>query len=192
MEPAVDLSLHPPQPHSQTLLVVNKLLTTTAEQLNAFGSQCEEKLIAMHYKMQRLETGVKLLESKLSSLPGASTSAPTSSSTAAASTVPTPTPTAATPEGTAATQGDPTQAVAAEAPAAAAEAPAEVQAGPKVKDDPRFAKYFKMVNFGVPKQVVSLKFQQETGCDPALLDTPDAPAPPGAPADEDDSDEDDD
>ena len=48
-----------------------------------------------------------------------------------------------------------------------------------MKDDPRFAKYFKMVNFGVPKPVVCMKFQQETGLDPALLDTPDAPAPEG-------------
>ena len=60
----------------------------------------------------------------------------------------------------------------------------------KIKDDPRFAKYFKMVNFGVPKQVVSLKFQQETGMDPALLDTPDAPAPPGGVEEDSDSDSD--
>ena len=31
----------------------------------------------------------------------------------------------------------------------------------------------------------------ETGCDPSIMDTPDAPAPPGAPPDDDDSDEDD-
>ena len=48
-----------------------------------------------------------------------------------------------------------------------------------IKDDPRYAKYFKMVNFGVPKPVVTMKFQQETGLDPALLDTPEAAAPPG-------------
>ena len=62
MEPAVDLTLHPAQPASQTLLVVNQLLSQSAEQLNAFAATCEDKLIAMHHKMQRLETGVKLLE----------------------------------------------------------------------------------------------------------------------------------
>jgi hypothetical protein len=76
----------------------------------------------------------------------------------------------------------------------AAEAPtAPASDGPKIKDDPRFAKYFKMVNFGVPKPVVCIKFQQETGMDPALLDTPDAPAPPGGSgADDDESQSDDD
>ena len=56
-----------------------------------------------------------------------------------------------------------------------------VDDGPKVpaNEHPKYAKYFKMVNFGVPKPVVTMKFQQETGLDPALLDTPEAAAPPG-------------
>ena len=70
MEPTIDLNLHPAQSQAQTLLVCNQIITKTAEQLNAFAATCEEKLIAMHYKMQRLETGVRLLESKLGSLPG--------------------------------------------------------------------------------------------------------------------------
>ena len=70
MEPTIDLNLHPAQSQAQTLLVCNQIITETAEQLNAFAATCEEKLIAMHYKMQRLETGVRLLESKLGSLPG--------------------------------------------------------------------------------------------------------------------------
>ena len=60
----------------------------------------------------------------------------------------------------------------------------------KVKDDPRFIKYFKMVNYGVPPNIVRDKLKAETGCDPSIMDTPDAPAPPGAPADDDDSEDD--
>ena len=71
MDPAVDLSLHPPAPPAKTLIVTNRLLQQTAEQLNAFATKCEDKLIMMHHKMLRLETGVKLLEAKLGSLPGA-------------------------------------------------------------------------------------------------------------------------
>eukprot|EP00325_Prymnesiales_sp_UTEX-LB-985_P001427 CAMPEP_0174700844 /NCGR_PEP_ID=MMETSP1094-20130205/5676_1 /TAXON_ID=156173 /ORGANISM="Chrysochromulina brevifilum, Strain UTEX LB 985" /LENGTH=49 /DNA_ID=CAMNT_0015898399 /DNA_START=78 /DNA_END=227 /DNA_ORIENTATION=+ len=47
-----------------------------------------------------------------------------------------------------------------------------------------------MINFGVPKPVVVMKFQQETGCEPALLDTPDAPAPPGGEEQDEEQDED--
>ena len=58
----------------------------------------------------------------------------------------------------------------------------------KVIDDPRFAKYFKMEKMGVPRRAVAMKLQQETGFDGSLLDTPDAPAPPGGePPEQEDS-----
>lgn len=47
-----------------------------------------------------------------------------------------------------------------------------------VKNDPRYMKYLKMVNVGVPKVAVSNKMILE-GLDPDLLDTPDAPVPDG-------------
>ena len=61
----------------------------------------------------------------------------------------------------------------------------------KVRDDPRFVKYFKMANYGVPPSIVRDKLRAETGFDPSLLDTPDAPAPPGGEEPEsEDSDDD--
>mmetsp|Transcript_1822 Transcript_1822/g.4027 ORF Transcript_1822/g.4027 Transcript_1822/m.4027 type:complete len:167 (+) Transcript_1822:702-1202(+) len=61
----------------------------------------------------------------------------------------------------------------------------------KVRDDPRFVKYFKMANYGVPPSIVRDKLRAETGFDPSLLDTPDAPAPPGGEESEsEDSDDD--
>ena len=184
MEPTIDLALHPAPPAGQTLIVVNRLLSSTAEQLNTFATTCENKLLMMHHKMLRLETGVKLLEAKLGSIPGSAHEPPPANLAAAA-----------TPSTAAAVQQP--NAVAATAEMAETPPPEPVAAVPqtpepelpqkKIKEDSRFAKYFKMVMVGVPKQVVAMKFAQETGFDGALLDDPDAPAPPGG--DEPESDE---
>ena len=190
MEPQVDLALHPPRKTSETTMICNHLLSSTAEQLNEFANKCEEKLIHMHHRMLRLETGVKLLEIKLGSVPasateGGSTPAqppPQPPGGAAPPPPPPPQPSAAPPP----PPPPPPNADASSSSAAAttsAEPPAE--AAPeeasfvKVKDDPRFAKYFKMEKMGVPRQAVAMKLMQETGMDGGLLDTPDAPAPPG-------------
>ncbi|EPB69031.1 hypothetical protein ANCCEY_11879 [Ancylostoma ceylanicum] len=50
-----------------------------------------------------------------------------------------------------------------------------------VKDDPAFAKYFRMIKLGIVEPAVKQKMQQE-GFDPALLDTPNAPSPNSAKA----------
>lgn len=41
--------------------------------------------------------------------------------------------------------------------------------GPKACNDPRFSKFFKMIQFGVPRQAVKLKMQTE-GLDPNVLE----------------------
>ena len=198
MEPAVDLSLHPPAPPTQTLLVTNRLLQQTAQQLNTFASTCEEKLITMHHKMLRLETGVKLLEAKLGSLPGATLDAPANGNASAAAAPPPPPPPGPTADGGAAAPPPPPPppplAAATSQPAPSEPAPPAPPEEPeepvvKIKDDPRFSKFFKMEKMGVPKNAVKMKFAQETGLDPSLMDTPDAPAPPGG-AVQEDSDED--
>ena len=45
---------------------------------------------------------------------------------------------------------------------------------PEDTSDPRFAKYLKMIRVGVPKPLVLMKFAQETGLPPQLLDRPKA------------------
>jgi hypothetical protein len=57
-----------------------------------------------------------------------------------------------------------------------AEAEAEEAAGLKVKDDDRYARFFRMERMGVPNQAVKNRMALE-GLDPSYLDTPDAPAP---------------
>ena len=165
MEPAVDLSLHPPAPASQTLLVANKLLSATAEQLNTFAATCEEKLIAMHHKMLRLETGVKLLEAKLGSLPGTAFEAPNGANGAAGAATstapaPPPPPPAGDPSAAGVPPPPPPPPPPGEATAAAPSEPAPPEAPEeptlKVKDDPRFAKYFRMEKMGVPRPAVAL------------------------------------
>lgn len=67
------------------------------------------------------------------------------------------------------------------APAAAAAPPAPAPApsgGPALKDDARFAPFFKMMRMGVPAQAVKNKMEL-VGLDPSVLDRdPDGPAPP--------------
>ncbi|PIO68221.1 hypothetical protein TELCIR_09993, partial [Teladorsagia circumcincta] len=45
-----------------------------------------------------------------------------------------------------------------------------------VKDDPAFAKYFRMLKLGVVEPAVKLKMHSE-GVDPSILDNPNAPSP---------------
>ncbi|KAG9339881.1 hypothetical protein JZ751_022194 [Albula glossodonta] len=47
-----------------------------------------------------------------------------------------------------------------------------------VAKDPRYARYLKMVQVGVPVMAIKNKMTQE-GLDPSLLDTPEAPVPDG-------------
>ena len=72
---AMDLSLQPARPAQQTLMQSNHLVLETVEMVNAFGLKCEEKLLRLHQKMQRLEVDVRLLETKLNSIPGLEASA---------------------------------------------------------------------------------------------------------------------
>lgn len=60
-------------------------------------------------------------------------------------------------------------------PAAAAAAPA-AGGGALVKDDAKYAKFFKLLKMGMPAEQIKLKMSAE-GLDPELLDTPDAPMP---------------
>lgn len=47
----------------------------------------------------------------------------------------------------------------------------ETPTGVKAKDDYRYKKYFKMIQFGVPPAAIKIKIQAE-GMDPDILDTP--------------------
>jgi hypothetical protein len=51
----------------------------------------------------------------------------------------------------------------------------------RLKEDPQYAKFFKMLSMHIPKPAVCMKMQAE-GLDPAILDMdPEKPAPGGLP-----------
>jgi WASH complex subunit CCDC53 len=72
-------------------------------------------------------------------------------------------------------QGEAAAAPEAEAPVVAAAAPVNT-----VSKDPRYKKYFGLLERGVPKGALGPRMAAE-GLDVKYLDTPDAPAPEGAP-----------
>ena len=131
--------------------------------------------------MQRLETEVKLLECKLNSLPPSASDPPPPAiagpPTAPAAPAEPPTSSSQPPGAT-----DPTQLPI--APAVPEPEPEPEPTGPKMKEDARFIKYFKMLNFGVPLPQVANAFANETGFPASLLDNPNAPAPPQDAAEE--------
>ncbi|KAL3883476.1 hypothetical protein ACJMK2_029735 [Sinanodonta woodiana] len=151
---------------------LNHFITHSASFLNRFSCVCEEKLEHLSSRLQQLEITMNILEAKLASIPGlegvtapSSSSAPvvvsssTSSSTAPQSGPPPPPPASPVP----------TQI---EKPA---QEKVETPQNP-VSKDPRYMRFFKMLQVGVPETAVKLKMSAE-GLDPNLLNNPDAPAP---------------
>ncbi|GFY79674.1 WASH complex subunit 3 [Trichonephila inaurata madagascariensis] len=181
----VDYSKVDPLNQKRTLTFLNHFLIRTTSFLNHFSSVCDEKLENLLIRIQRLEASMCILEAKLASIPGldditanAESSEPTENAQteigSSESTAPQPQPGAV--------------------PSAQPPVEQQVQEEQKpkmtVSQDPRFAKYFKMINMGVPPGAVQLKMTAE-GVDPSILSNPDAEAPPGAPAvtSEDESDQ---
>lgn len=168
-------------------MVVNAFIIRTTDFLNKFVALCEEKLSKIQQGVARLEIVLALLEAKLESVPWlADVAGPAPTTTTAA-------PTAAAPAAPSAAPPAPPLAPAlggapAAPPLAPVAPPAEPIAPPaeppgppvvKLKDDPRYGKYFKMLMVGVPKAAVQPKMRME-GLDPEMLEkSPDDPAPAG-------------
>lgn len=188
--PEVDLSQTPAINHKRTLAFLNHFITHTVRFLNRFSCVCEEKLADMQRRIQRLEITLSILEAKLSSIPGLDKIAP----------IDTTPPPAAQTTSNETTQQTPAQQQTPQANNGPKETddtipePAAVEPEkPKmtVSKDPRYMKFFKMVNFGVPSGAVKAKMAAE-GLNPDLLDTPDAPmdgSPPPPQQQSDSSDE---
>ena len=113
--------------------------------------------------LSRLETTLSILEAKLDSVPDLDGSAQSA------------------PANTTATNSNSNGAATTAAPAQETKtAPAPPGPDPnalKVKDDPAYARYFKLMKLGMPVEQIKLKLSAETDLDPNLLDTPDAISP---------------
>mmetsp|Transcript_3147 Transcript_3147/g.6337 ORF Transcript_3147/g.6337 Transcript_3147/m.6337 type:complete len:211 (+) Transcript_3147:307-939(+) len=188
MESKINLSQVKPINYRVTASLVNQFIISTTQFLNRFGTRCDLKLRQVEENMHRINTTLNILEAKLGSIPPSaaadnqSVQTPAAPSAAQPAAQPQP---AQTPNTIDQTQ-TPAQAISTDQPsvvtpqAEAAPAPV-VEQGPKLKDDPRYGRYFKMVRMGVPPPAVKVKMSAE-GFDPSVLDQdPEGPAPPGAP-----------
>ncbi|XP_027019706.1 WASH complex subunit 3 [Tachysurus fulvidraco] len=172
----IDLTKVPAIQQRRIVTFLNQFIVHTVRFLNRFSTVCEEKLSAISLRIQQIETTLSILETKLSSIPGledvtvdrvdrrpsAETNGPAVVSSAPAGST---------------------------APSPPSEVPGQGQEGsrgPKgesaadnmmtVAKDPRYARYLKMVQVGVPVMAIKNKMILE-GLDPNLLDSPDAPVP---------------
>ncbi|KAM3859101.1 WASH complex subunit 3 [Diretmus argenteus] len=188
----VDLTKVPAIQQRRVVAYLNQFVVHTVRFLNRFSTVCEEKLANISLRIQQIETTLSILEAKLSSIPGledvkvegisqrqtAEANGPTVNQSqtdgSSSGSLPPPPP-------------ETSQTV----PEAAPEqkAAAVVENIMTVAKDPRYARYLKMVQVGVPAMAIKNKMVLE-GLDPNLLDTPDAPLPDGGKRSTEDQDDD--
>ncbi|XP_067248048.1 WASH complex subunit 3 [Chanodichthys erythropterus] len=179
----IDLTKVPAIQQRKIVAFLNQFIVHTVRFLNRFSTVCEEKLATVSLRIQQIETTLSILEAKLASIPGLEevtvdgvrqTSAETNGPAVDGSRATVP-PVEASQQ----TQVAPQE--------PKAEVPAENIM--TVAKDPRYARYLKMVQVGVPVMAIKNKMVME-GLDPSLLDTPDAPIPDGAKKGLEDQDDD--
>ncbi|XP_070848519.1 WASH complex subunit 3 [Chaetodon trifascialis] len=176
----VDLTKVPAIQQRRVVAYLNQFLVHTVQFLNRFSTVCEEKLANISLRIQQIETTLCILEAKLSSIPGledvtidglgqrqpAQANGPTTTNQSQTDGLP------------AEPRPPPEPAQAAPEPATTQKAEAAAENVMTVAKDPRYARYLKMVQVGVPVMAIRNKMVLE-GLDPNLLDTPDAPVPDG-------------
>lgn len=187
----VDLTKVPAIQQRRTVAYLNQFIVHTVRFLNRFSTVCEEKLASISLRVQQIETTLCILEAKLSSIPGLEDVTVDEVS----------------PQQNNQTNGlSVRQRETENAPEESMPHTESVQSQPEpptiqraeettpdmnvitVSKDPRYARYLKMVQVGVPVMAIKNKMVLE-GLDPNLLDTPDAPLPGGAPGTTDQQDD---
>uniref|UniRef100_A0A1Q3FJP0 Putative coiled-coil domain-containing protein 53 n=1 Tax=Culex tarsalis TaxID=7177 RepID=A0A1Q3FJP0_CULTA len=135
----------PPTNQKRMVAFINHFVLSTVHFLNRFALDCENKFIQYEHKMQSLEASLLIIEAKLASIDALKGSA------AAASVQPSKN----TEEEVAATDE-------------VAEVSVEEETAGQEKD-PRYERYFKMIQVGVPVPAVKNKIRTE-GLDPNYID----------------------
>ncbi|XP_012523623.1 WASH complex subunit 3 [Monomorium pharaonis] len=157
IEPTIDYTKVPPINQKRTVSFINHFITHTVMFLNKFALSCEEKLFNFENKLQKLEASLEILESRLSSIPGLEQEHHKESNNV----------------------NEYNTNKLEEVEVCEMDEPDDSEIKPKDEEkevqsaakDPRYEKYFKMLHFGVPKQAVKLKMEQE-GLDSSILDNP--------------------
>lgn len=187
----VDLTKVPAIQQRRTVAYLNQFIVHTVRFLNRFSTVCEEKLASISLRVQQIETTLCILEAKLSSIPGLEdvtidqvnvqqNSQTNGLSVSQRETENAPEESMPHPENVQSQSEPPTI-------QGAEETTPDVNVI-TVSKDPRYARYLKMVQVGVPVMAIKNKMVLE-GLDPNLLDTPDAPLPGGAPGTSDQQDD---
>ncbi|KAL5258573.1 hypothetical protein ACHWQZ_G009145 [Mnemiopsis leidyi] len=181
---SLDLKLLEPLQHKRTLAYINHFVIQMTGHLNRFACKAESKLAEVDRRTQQIQTTLLLLEAKLASIPELESvkleeGPPKSDVTAQNQSEPAQSAPAADTENT---ELNPEVRAEEQVPEAAPDYT-------PVSKDPRYAKYFKMVQVGIPPAALHAKMRM-AGLDPIYLDNPDQPAPPNSEevVDETDSD----
>ncbi|XP_006871155.1 PREDICTED: WASH complex subunit CCDC53 [Chrysochloris asiatica] len=168
MGSGIDLTKVPAIQQKRTVAFLNQFVVHTVQFLNHFSTVCEEKLSDLSLRIQQIETTLNILDAKLSSIPGLDDVTFEVSPISVKSI----------------TNGPQSEATSEQSQLNSIQDPgpqeSEVAAGKilTVAKDPRYARYLKMVQVGVPVLAIRNKMISE-GLDPDLLERPDAPVPDG-------------
>ncbi|KAM4747452.1 WASH complex subunit 3 [Rhinophrynus dorsalis] len=173
----IDLTKVPAIQQKRTVAFLNQFVVHSVQFLNRFATVCEEKLSALSLRIQQIETTLNILDAKLSSIPGLEDVkaekqyAPQNTITNGHLPPETDTQTLIVSPHSEVTQQNLVN---------NAQLKEEVKTEniTTVAKDPRYARYLKMVQVGVPVMAIRNKMITE-GLNPDLLETPDAPVPDG-------------
>lgn len=168
MGSGIDLTKVPAIQQKRTVAFLNQFVVHTVQFLNRFSTVCEEKLADLSLRIQQIETTLNILDAKLSSIPGLDDVTFEVSPISV---------TRITNESHSETTSEQLQQNSFQD-----SGPQESEVTPEntltVAKDPRYARYLKMVQVGVPVMAIRNKMISE-GLDPDLLERPDAPVPDG-------------
>jgi len=170
-------------PSPQTVALINNFVINTTQFINKFAHLCEQKLSNVSRKVERLEITMSILEAKLASIPWLDHSAVAEittvpSTTTSSSDIPVPPPLGGSGPILNISNSDNNTNGEVAAPPPTEPVPSSVIT---VKDDPRYAPWFKKLKYGAPEMQIKMQMASQ-GLDPNLLDTPDAPMPGGSAA----------
>ncbi|XP_015483709.1 WASH complex subunit 3 isoform X2 [Parus major] len=167
----IDLTKVPAIQQKRTVAFLNQFVVHTVQFLNRFSTVCEEKLSALSLRIQQIETTLNILDAKLSSIPGLEdvkfevSSENVNVTNGPVAQIATDQQTAASPQSGNNIQEEGLQ-----------KTEVVTENVTTVAKDPRYARYLKMVQVGVPVMAIRNKMISE-GLNPDLLETPDAPVP---------------
>ncbi|XP_019872828.1 WASH complex subunit 3 [Aethina tumida] len=157
IDPNVDYTKIQPVQQKNTVSFVNQFTMRTVQFLNRFAQTCESRFMDFEYKLQKVEASLLILESQLSSISGLENESKIQKDDPVLKQLP-----ELEPE----EKQDNQQGILEEVKTEIVQVD-----GIKACEDPRYKKFFKMVQFGVPEPAVKLKMKNE-GIDPSILDKP--------------------